>query len=121
MAIPLAKVAAKFLERSRISKSTFRSYESTLLPLLHEYGRWPIDLMSREILSGYLESLTHLACATHHRHQAVLPSLFKMRTRQPALDHASQMPLRGSISHLFRTSQVGSLLSVVNDLCLLNI
>jgi integrase/recombinase XerD len=82
MAMPLATVTTKFLERSGISKSTFRSYESTLLPLLQEYGRWPIDLMSRAILSDYLESLTHLACATHHRHQAIIQSLFNFAVEQ---------------------------------------
>jgi integrase/recombinase XerD len=82
MATPFATVATKFLQRSGISKSTFHSYESTLLPLLQEYGRWPIDLISREMLSAYLQSLTHLACATHHRHQAVIQALFNFAVEQ---------------------------------------
>jgi integrase/recombinase XerD len=82
MATSFATVATKFLERSGISKSTFRSYESTLLPLLQEYGRWPIDLVSREILSDYLEGLTNLACTTHHRHQAVIQALFNFAVEQ---------------------------------------
>jgi integrase/recombinase XerD len=114
MAMLLATVTTKFLERSGISKSTFRSYESTLLPLLQEYGCWPIDLMNREILSDYLESLIHLACATHHRHQAIIQSLFNFAVEQGylkpnAITHC--LELRGArlrdLRHTFATERVG--------------
>jgi len=52
-----------------------RSYESTLLPLLKEYGRWPLELLDRPTLEDYLQGLTHLSYTTHRRHQAILQAL----------------------------------------------
>lgn len=76
MTTSLASLSAAFLSRPGLAQSTLRSYESVLIPLLSAYGRWPIDLMSREVLGTYLDSLSHLAPATHHRHQSVLRALF---------------------------------------------
>ncbi len=75
MSITLAAVATQFLDRQGLAKSTQRSYELTLLPLLQLYGRWPIDILDRQTLEEYLNSLTHLSYATHRRHQAIIQSL----------------------------------------------
>lgn len=76
LSIPLATVATQFLERSGIAKSTLRSYELTLMPLLQEYGRCPIEILGRQTLEEYLNGLTHLSYTTHHRHQAIVQALF---------------------------------------------
>ena len=75
MSITLAAVTTQFLERQGLAKSTQRSYELTLLPLLQLYGRWPIDIMDRLTFEDYLNSLTHLSYTTHRRHQAIIQSL----------------------------------------------
>jgi integrase/recombinase XerD len=46
------------------------------MPLLKEYGSYPIEVLSRATLTKYLEGLTDLAYTTHHRHQAILQALF---------------------------------------------
>ncbi len=73
--LTLAQLATEFLEQPGYAPSTRRSYELTLLPLLQEYGRRPLVLLSRNALEDYLNQLTHLAVSTHRRHQAVLQSL----------------------------------------------
>lgn len=82
MTITLARLATEFLERRGLSQSTQRSYEFTLMPLLAQYGRWPIEIVSRQVLSEYLEGLTHLSIATHHRHQAIIQALFNFAVEQ---------------------------------------
>lgn len=112
MSIPLATVATQFLERSGIAKSTLRSYELTLMPLLQEYGRCPIEILGRQTLEEYLNGLTHLSYTTHHRHQAIVQALFnfavekgylqanpiaRLRRRKPDQDlgeHASDQLIR---------------------------
>jgi integrase/recombinase XerD len=74
--ITLAALATAFLERPGLAKSTLRSYESTIIPLLKEYGRWSIEIMDRQILVEYLNHLTDVSYTTHHRHQAVITALF---------------------------------------------
>lgn len=76
MSTPLATVATEFLERQGLAKSTVQSYELTLLPLLAEYGSYPIEILSRSTLTAYLDSLSHLAYTTHQRHQAIIQALF---------------------------------------------
>lgn len=76
MTVTLATVATEFLERAGLAKSTLLSYELSLLPLLKEYGNYPIEILSRDTLTRYLEGLTDLAYTTHHRHQAILQALF---------------------------------------------
>uniref|UniRef100_B8HMV8 Site-specific recombinase XerD-like protein n=1 Tax=Cyanothece sp. (strain PCC 7425 / ATCC 29141) TaxID=395961 RepID=B8HMV8_CYAP4 len=78
----LATVATEFLQRPGLAKSTRRSYELTLMPLLQEYGRSPIEILTRQALQEYLDGLTHLAYTTHHRHQAILQSLFNFAVEQ---------------------------------------
>ena len=76
MSIPLATVATEFLERQGLTQSTIKSYELSLMPLLREYGSYPIEILSRSVLATYLDSLSHLAYTTHQRHQAILQALF---------------------------------------------
>jgi integrase/recombinase XerD len=73
--VTLATVATEFLDRPGSAASTRRSYESTLLPLLEQYGQTPIEILTRLTLEEYLNSLTHLAYTTHRRHQAIVQSL----------------------------------------------
>ena len=82
MTITLARLATEFLERRGLSQSTQRSYELTLMPLLAKYGRWPVEIISREVLSEYLEGLEHLSITTHHRHQAIIQALLNYAVNQ---------------------------------------
>jgi integrase/recombinase XerD len=76
VSITLAAVTTQFLERQGLAKSTLRSYEVTLMPLLQLYGRWPVEILDRPTLEEYLNTLTHLSYTTHRRHQSILQSLF---------------------------------------------
>lgn len=82
MSISLATVATQFLDRRGLAKSTQRSYELTLMPLLQEHGRYPIEIVSRPLLEEYLNRLDHLAYTTHHRHQAVIQALLNFAVEQ---------------------------------------
>jgi integrase/recombinase XerD len=78
----LVSLATAFLNRSKLSASTIYSYESTLLPLLQQYGRSPVDTLTRQQIEGYLNSLQHLSCNTHNRHQTIIQSLFNFAVEQ---------------------------------------
>jgi len=82
MTTTLATVATEFLQRPGLAQSTLRSYESTLMPLLQEYGRSPIEILSRPVLQEYLNSLTELAYTTHQRHQSIIQALFNFAVEQ---------------------------------------
>lgn len=82
MATTLATVATQFLQRSGLAKGTLHSYESTLMPLLKEYGYMPVEILTRQTLQEYLNSLTELAYTTHHRHQATVQALFNFAVEQ---------------------------------------
>lgn len=82
MAPPLATVTTQFLDRAGLAPTTVKSYELTLMPLLKDYGRWPMELLDRQLLEEYLNGLHHLAYTTHHRHQAILQALFNFATQQ---------------------------------------
>jgi integrase/recombinase XerD len=84
--ITLASVTTKFLRRSHLSQNTIRSYESTLLPLLEQYGRSPIDRLTRQEIEEYLNSLSHLAGSTHNRHRAILRSLLNFAVEEGYLN-----------------------------------
>ena len=75
-------VATQFLDRPGLAQKTVKSYEHTLMPLLSEYGSWPIEICDRQILTDYLDSLSHLAYTTHHRHQAIIQTLFNYAVEQ---------------------------------------
>ena len=85
MSITLARVATKFLERPRILPSTLKSYELTLIPFLKEYGRWPIDLISQQILESYINRLSSLSVRTRHRHRTIIKALFNFAVEQDYL------------------------------------
>lgn len=59
-----------------------KSYELSLMPLLGEYGSYPIEILSRRTLADYLNSLPKLAYTTHQRHQAILQALFNFAVEQ---------------------------------------
>ena len=59
-----------------------KSYELSLMPLLGEYGSYPIEILSRRTLADYLNSLPNLAYTTHQRHQAILQALFNFAVEQ---------------------------------------
>ena len=112
MPISLAMVATQFLDRPGLAQKTVKSYEHTLMPLLAQYGSWPIEICDRTLLTEYLDSLSHLAYTTHHRHQATIQALFnyaveqqhvkanpiaKLKRRKPNADkgeHASDEAIR---------------------------
>jgi integrase/recombinase XerD len=52
------------------------------MPLLGEYGSYPIEILSRSALITYLDGLSHLAYTTHQRHQAILQALFNFAVEQ---------------------------------------
>ncbi len=68
MAITLAALATRFLERPGLTSSTVRTYEYVLIPLLKTYGRWSIEIVDREILVEYLSSVVDVKYTTHHKH-----------------------------------------------------
>jgi integrase/recombinase XerD len=82
VSISLATVVTEFLERPGLAHSTVQSYELSLMPLLGEYGSYPIEILSRSALITYLDGLSHLAYTTHQRHQAVLQALFNFAVEQ---------------------------------------
>lgn len=82
MPISLAMVATQFLDRPGLAKKTVKSYELTLMPLLAQYGSWPIEICDRTTLTEYLDGLSHLAYTTHHRHQATIQALFNYAVEQ---------------------------------------
>ena len=85
MSLSLATVTTEFLDRPNLASETVRSYESTLTPLLKEYGSWPIELIDRACLEAYLNGLTHLAYTTHRRHQTTLQALFNFAVEREYL------------------------------------
>ena len=76
MSVTLAQVATTFLARKDLAFSTVRTYELTLLPLLSEYGRVPIELINRQTLINYFDNLNNLKYSTHNRHQSIINALF---------------------------------------------
>ena len=96
MSQSLAMVATEFLDRPGLSKSTVRSYESVLMPLLSEYGRLPIAWMERSSLQTYLNEIHSIGYTTHHRHQAIIHALFRFAVTQGyiAQNPMAQLPRR---------------------------
>lgn len=80
--ITLATVVTEFLDRPGYATKTRYSYEMTLLPLLAQYGKTPIELLTRPTLEAYLNHMEHLAYTTHRRHQAILQSLLNFAVAQ---------------------------------------
>ncbi len=101
MSVTLAQVATTFLAQKDLAPSTVRTYELTLLPLLSEYGRVPIELINRQTLIDYLNNLNNIKYNTHNRHQSIINALFnfavasdyikfnpinQLRSRKPQLE-----------------------------------
>lgn len=82
MSPTLATVSTQFLQRPGLSQGTVKAYESTLIPLLAEYGSWSINVIERTDLAGYLQGLTHLAYTTRRKHQATVQALFNFAVEQ---------------------------------------
>ncbi len=96
MSITLATTATQFLQRQGLAKSTLRSYEQILLPLLKKYGHWPVELLDSQILSEYLLELTHLSYTTHNHHQTVINALlnFAVNSNYIKTNPIRQLPKR---------------------------
>lgn len=90
--VTLATVVVEFLERPGLALSTKETYSLTLGLLLQEYGSWPIEIISRQTLVEYLNTLTHLKYTTHNKHQAILQSLFNFAVEQ---GYIKSNPIRG--------------------------
>lgn len=78
-------MATQFLQRPGLTQRTVKSYESALMPLLAEYGSWPVSVLERADLVDYLQSLTHLAYTTRRKHQAIVQALFNFAVEQTYL------------------------------------
>jgi integrase/recombinase XerD len=83
--VTLAQVASQFIYRDDLSSSTRLSYEVTLMPLLVEFGSYPLEIVTRQVIEEYLASLTHLAYTTHNRHQIILQSFFNFAVKKGVL------------------------------------
>jgi integrase/recombinase XerD len=81
-AVTLATVATEFLSRPGLAPTTRETYEITLALILAEYGSWSIEIISKQTLIEYLNSLSHLKYTTHHKHQAILQSLLNFAVSQ---------------------------------------
>jgi integrase/recombinase XerD len=88
--ISLATLVTEFLDRPGLAPKTRQSYELTLMPLLQQYGKSPVETLSRPMLETYLNGLSHLAYTTHQRHQAIIQALFNFAVEQ---GHLSVNPI----------------------------
>ncbi|GAP96701.1 tyrosine-type recombinase/integrase [Leptolyngbya sp. NIES-2104] len=82
IAASLATVATAFLSRQGLAPGTLKSYQCTLLPFLQEYGSMPIEILTRQAITEYLDDLESIAYTTHHRHQAIIQSLFNFAVEE---------------------------------------
>lgn len=80
------------MSRPSLAKSTRRTYESTLKPILLEYGSWAIEIISKQTLTEYLNELDDCNYTTHHKHQAILQSLLNFAVEQ---GYIKVNPIRG--------------------------
>jgi integrase/recombinase XerD len=87
MSITLARLATIFLDAKNINKATYNSYVSTLMPLLQQYGKHPIEIINRNIIIQYLENLQNISDSTRNRHQAVIQAVFNFGVEQGYLDY----------------------------------
>ncbi|MEM9924830.1 MAG: tyrosine-type recombinase/integrase [Cyanobacteria bacterium P01_D01_bin.50] len=92
MSVTLATVITEFLSRPGLAKSTRRTYELALKPILIEYGSWAIEIISKQTLIEYLKSLEHCSYTTHRKYQAILQSLFNFAVEQ---GYIKFNPIRG--------------------------
>lgn len=85
--VSVATITTQFLQRPGLSPATVKSYESTLLPFLAEYGSFAIEILTRQTVSEYLNGLTQISYTTHHRHQSVIQALFNFAVEQGCISH----------------------------------
>jgi integrase/recombinase XerD len=82
LTVTLATVITEFLSRPDLAKSTRRTYELTLKPILVEYGSWAIEIIGKQTLIEYLKSLEDCSYTTHRKYQAILQSLFNFAVEE---------------------------------------
>jgi integrase/recombinase XerD len=82
LTVTLATVITEFLLRPDLAKSTRRTYELTLKPILMEYGSWAIEIIGKQTLIEYLKSLNDCSYTTHRKYQAILQSLFNFAVEE---------------------------------------
>jgi integrase/recombinase XerD len=82
LTVTLATVITEFLSRPDLAKSTRRTYELVLKPILGEYGIWEIEIIGKQTLIEYLRSLDDCSYTTHRKYQAILQSLFNFAVEQ---------------------------------------
>jgi integrase/recombinase XerD len=83
--LSLATLATEFIHQSRLSPKTVLSYTSTLMPLVEELGRTPIEQLNRSMIEDYLSCLTHLAYTTQNRHLAIIMALMNFAVERDYL------------------------------------
>lgn len=84
MSLTLARLATQFIDRPGLAKTTRKSYEQTLMPLLALYGAVPIEEVTRKMLVEYLDSLD-VAYTTHRRHASILQALMNYGVEEGAI------------------------------------
>lgn len=92
MTVTLATVITEFLSRPDLAKSTRRTYELALKPILLEYGSWAIEIIGKQTLLEYLKTLEYCSYTTHRKYQAILQSLFNFAVEQ---GYIKFNPIRG--------------------------
>ncbi len=83
--LSLATLATEFIHQSRLSSKTVLSYHSTLMPLVEELGRTPVELINRQMIEEYLDNLTHLAYTTQNRHLSIITALMNFAVERDYL------------------------------------
>ncbi len=83
--LSLATLATEFIYQSRLSSKTVLSYHSTLMPLVEELGRTPVELINRQMIEEYLNNLTHLAYTTQNRHLSIITALMNFAVERDYL------------------------------------
>lgn len=92
MTVTLATVITEFLSRLDLAKSTRRTYELALKPILIEYGSWTIEIIGKQTLFEYLRTKENCSYTTHRKYQAILQSLFNFAVEQ---GYIKFNPIRG--------------------------
>ena len=82
MTVTLATVITEFLSRPDLAKSTRRTYELALKPILVEHGSWAMEIIGKQTLVEYLKTLEDYSYTTHRKYQAILQSLFNFAVEQ---------------------------------------
>ena len=72
----LARIARELLDTSELSQRTISLYEQILHPFVELHGYKFPNVLEREDIHLYLESLTHLSYRTQRLHYTVLSRLF---------------------------------------------